>query len=323
MIVEFFPHQPHCYAFGGFEIQMLDAARALTDSGVDIIYSDLWEKLRKAEIVHHWGTGYAHYDNMCWAKKSGQKIVQTTLTSYYETQKESVRGFIGRLISEGRISKKCYDMADAVVVVNAGQADALNRIYGIRFRKIHVIPNIVPEQFYQAVLLRKGYWVCSGNICQRKNQVRIARAAILAQVKLVIIGKKIEGETAYTDELIEIVKNSRGLIRLIPGMPRESDDYIRILSESDGLILASYQEQQPIIALEMLVMRKKIILSNRQYAKEFPFIDAVLVNHACEKSIAEGILTATKMDSNRDVNYNAYTSRAVGGAYRELYSNIY
>src|SRR4051812_48074208 len=82
MKVRVAPLQPHCFAFGGFELQMLDALEAARRAGVAIQQLDPWSRDDAFEIVHVWGLETANASLVMWAKRAGKKVVLTALLPY-------------------------------------------------------------------------------------------------------------------------------------------------------------------------------------------------------------------------------------------------
>ena len=118
MKIKFFPFQPHCFAFGGFELQMLSAFEAIQKKGIMVEKMDIWSRDNDFDILHCWGAEISNYYNFYWAKKTTKKIVVTSLSSYYETNIERLRFLVSVLFYRQRFVKEMYTMADKIVVVN-------------------------------------------------------------------------------------------------------------------------------------------------------------------------------------------------------------
>ena len=324
--VDFFPHQAHCYAFGGFEIQMRDAAIAVRSTGINVKLRDSWDFSAAAPIVHHWGMGYSHIENIIWAKQSGQKVVLTVLLPYLPSTYSRVRGWVGRLISKGRIDRRSLLMADKVVVVNDLQAEIAHVCYGVPRNNVAIIPNIVSSSFFENAnsSLMSNYWVIAGSICRRKNQLNAAKAAVKAGIKLVIVGHALPGEARYANELGDFANMHSSLITCLPGMDRDSPEYIRLLRNAKGLLLPSRMEQQPIIALEMGVLQKPVILGDVDYAYQASFIGAALAPTESVNAIAEVLRQIDKGNSQGYLraDMKQFSESAVGSSYADIYLSL-
>ncbi len=73
MKVKYIPFQPHCFAFGGFELQMLNTLEAVVNSGVIAEKLNPWGRVNDFEIIHYWGLGFIHFESILWAKHAGKK----------------------------------------------------------------------------------------------------------------------------------------------------------------------------------------------------------------------------------------------------------
>jgi hypothetical protein len=56
-VVRVIPAQPHCFAFGGFEIQMLAAMESAWAAGADVAPLDYWRREADFDLLHFWGDG--------------------------------------------------------------------------------------------------------------------------------------------------------------------------------------------------------------------------------------------------------------------------
>ena len=138
MKVKYVPFQPHCFAFGGFEIQMLSALEACIKNGVQAEKIDVWSRDNDFDILHCWGLGFHHYENIRWTKHAKKKIVLTALLSYYENFDERIRHLFSTHIKKAQYYIQIANMADAVVVVNELQAEACNKYFKVPNKKIQV-----------------------------------------------------------------------------------------------------------------------------------------------------------------------------------------
>lgn len=73
MKVKYAPYQAHCFAFGGFELQMLSAFEAIQECGGEVSKLDPWDRSDNFEVLHCWGLGFPHDENIYWAKRSKKK----------------------------------------------------------------------------------------------------------------------------------------------------------------------------------------------------------------------------------------------------------
>ena len=48
------PFQPHCFAFGGFELQMIAAMDSARAAGADVAPLDFWRREADFDVLHLW-----------------------------------------------------------------------------------------------------------------------------------------------------------------------------------------------------------------------------------------------------------------------------
>jgi len=218
MQVKFFPNQPHCFAFGGFEIQMLRTMEAINCIEPCVGKIDVWEKEDKFNIAHFWGLGINQYDSVTWAKKTKKLVVLTALLSYLDASKDKLENHFSQLCGRAKYEKRIIKNIDALVVVNELQANIAQKYFKCPSDKIHIIPNVVSQKYWMKknnkfsdLCKLKDYVLTTGNICRRKNQINLALACIKKQYNLVIIGNVLSGEDDYGKELKKIVENNENI----------------------------------------------------------------------------------------------------------------
>ena len=329
--VRHLPYQAHCFAFGGFEIQMLSAMDSLRGLPIETSRMDVWSRDSDFDVLHCWGLGLPNLENACWAKRSGKMVVVTALVSYLE--KASQKGwFLAKyLTGEERLNMELARLADAVVVLNDMQAEVLNHYYRVKDDRIAVIPNIVQEKFFSgdeasfhAAHPIRDFVLCTGNVCRRKNQLNLAKACALAGLRLVLIGGILHGEEAYGTEVVELFQ-ARPEFLWIKELPKDSDLLASAYHACSLFALASHREQQPISALEAAAAGKPLLLSNQNWAKQAFYKNAVLVAPESVAGIAEGL----RRISNRPGSFavpaemvGKCREAAVGQAYFALYRSL-
>ena len=208
----------------------------------------------------------------------------------------------------------------------------IHRFYGINFNKIAVIPNIVgnaflkesPERIIEKTFQVKDYFLCVGNICQRKNQVNLAKAAVKAGIKLLMIGKKLDGEESYWNELKDLIAGSKHIL-LIEGLKENSELLVAAYNECKAFVLPSFAEQQPISVLEAIAFEKPVILADRAYARQNYFKGSLLVNPDSVDDIC-AMLIKTDLESaafkTNKQNIGACSESEVGESYIQVYRDL-
>lgn len=326
MKVKFLPFQPHCFAFGGFETQTLATFEAIKSKNYDVEKMNVWDRSTDFDILHCWGMGVGNYENFYWAKKSEKLLVATILLYYFESFLSKIKFHISSYVHLQKFHIKLLSFPDAIVVVNDKQANVCNLLYKVPAKKIHIIPHVVNDKFFSNVSsdVSGGYFLTVGNVCKRKNQALLAEACIEAGVKLVIIGKPLDGEADYAHKLDNIVKANSN-ITWIKGLKENSDELINYYLNCYAYALPSLIEQQPISALEAAIIKKPLLIANRDYAKQSYFTNSCLVNPLSKHSILQGlkqIIDTPDLYVPDYKNLLACKSENVGSAYIDIYKRI-
>jgi glycosyltransferase involved in cell wall biosynthesis len=330
MKIRVLPSQPHCFAFGGFDIQMLDAMRAARDAGVDIEPLDIWSRDATFDVLHLWGVEETYLNALKWARLSGKRVVLTGLLPYV-TPYTLLRNLVSRYVGPNRRLRAAFQHLDAMVVVNESQVMSARLFLGISRERIKVIPNIVNKTYFASSVIDNisipfsgPYLLCAGNICRRKNQLEVARAANDASVSLLLVGSVLNGEEGYANEIEAVVRDStyvHWLKELPPGDPR----LVALYKNCSGYILASYSETQPISVLEAIACGVPLVLANRAWARQSEFCGALLVDPSSRSSIAEAMQAVLRQPDAYRGNVDVatqFSAKDVGGHYAHLYHSL-
>ena len=148
MKVKFVQNQPHCFAYGGFEIQMLSTLKAVQEAGVDADKLDPWSRDSDFDVVHLWGLEINHSKILHFAKKDGKKIIVTALFDSYSTPYKKLRHFVSSTVYKARLLREMACEIDKVVVINELEAIIAHKYFDIPYRKIENIPIIVNDAFF-------------------------------------------------------------------------------------------------------------------------------------------------------------------------------
>jgi glycosyltransferase involved in cell wall biosynthesis len=322
--------QPHCFAFGGFEIQMISALEATREAGVDVQRLDPWSRDVNFDIMHVWGLDIAQTQTIKWARKSHKQIVMTAWLPYVTIQHRLYYA-ASSLCGVVRMRRKLLDIVDILVVVNELQASAAQVLLGVHESKIKVIPNIIESQYFSNGAVNpdqpigfEHYVLCTGNICKRKNQLKLAKAAINGGYSLLIIGDVLQGEEGYATELGGVIEGHKS-VRWIRGVAPGSATLVSAYANCMAFALPSLIEQQPISALEAAAAGKPLLLADRAYAQQKYFKNAYLVDPNSELSIQDGLGRIKECPTDyipEKVFLNECTREKVGLAYRDVYDLI-
>lgn len=286
------PTQPHCFAFGGFDIQMHRTLEVLQRFGVDARPLDFWSRDEDFDIVHLWGFEISHLLTARFAKRYGKKIVLTPLFPY-RTFRSRVRNLASYV--EGRIRPRLElaRLVDRFLVVNEQQAASARSFFHVPESKIEIVPTILDDRFFMKADPDKalpdgfaGFFLCAGNICARKNQFKLAQAAIETRTPVMFAGNLTGGEESYGEAFAR-------LIAPYPFLRWERWlDVPQILAAyrvSLGVVLPSFSEEQPTTGLEAAALSKPLLLGDKPYARQKFYRNAMLVEPSSVRDISLGL----------------------------------
>jgi glycosyltransferase involved in cell wall biosynthesis len=297
-IVRVVPSQPHCFAFGGFEVQMIAAMEAARGVGADITPLDFWRREADFDLLHFWSVlGPTHSDAIKWAHAGGKKVMLSTLLHY-----PGWRSFVQHLASlasgPARLLRPMLAALDCITVVNEAQAKYLVGTVRFPAEKVAVVPNVVEDIFFGTGDTQSGaavgienYVLCVGNICLRKKQLSLIGACRKLGVPLLLVGRTLTGEEAYGQAVAEAVSATES-VRWIPWLNPGSAELAAAYRGARVFALLSRIEQQPISALEAAATRTPLVLADRPWAKQEFYQHAVLADASSVDTIAMALRKA-------------------------------
>lgn len=322
------PLQPHCFAFGGFEVQMISAMNACRDVGIDIQPLDPWSRDTGFDVLHLWGLEVAHLNSAFWANAAGKRVVLSALLPYIGLE-SSVRRLKSWLDGRARMLSKVLACVDALVVVNDLQAETALRMFGVNEGRIHIIPNIVEDVYFDQAPSSEaaplaGDILCVGNICVRKKQVKLAEACIKANLGLSLVGDVLTGEAAYGEVLSNLVREStqiRWTRGVKPGDARLVEEY----KNARCVALISDIETQPISLLEAAAMRRPLLISDRPYAHQRYYENSAVLKGSSVSEIVDllhSVCAAPSQFVPPREPLNECRREVVGRSYAKIYQNL-
>lgn len=324
--IKFVPYQPHCFAFGGFDIQMLAAFESLNEKGVNVTKLDLWSRELDFDIIHFWGFSNLNHHIADWAKKNDKKCVATILVPYLEGANDVIKFYINYLRTYQRTYRKSLTQLDRIVVLSDEQANILNIYFRVPRRKIEVIPNIVDEAFFEGKNSKterlapfSDYVLCVGNVCKRKNQLNLVKACNDLDLPLILIGRAMDGESDYANQVAEAISKSE-LFRWESDVDYASPEMVNYYKYCSLFVLPSYFETQPISLLEAMALEKPAVALNKKYVNQKLYQNVFLSRNGNVESLKKTILRAKTINSS---SANHFIRECKANEVGEKYKNIY
>lgn len=331
MKIKYFPYQPHCFAFGGFENLMNSTFNSLKSLNVNVEKLDVWSRDNNFDIAHIWGIGLINYENIIWAKRANKKVVLTALLPDYLTKSQILRFYVSGLFGKIKFFKEAMQYVDYLVVTNERHKQVAIQYFKFKENKVEVIPNTLLASYYESYsqeqLISLGcddYVFTIGNICYRKNQLRLAQACKNLNLNLLIVGPVLDGEEDYGLELKKVVQDS-DKIKWITSLKRDSMELISAYSRAICFALPSLDDQQPTCAQEAGLLGKPLLMGNLPYAHQRYYTNARLVNPYSIKDITSGLEDILKNPNKFIPNKKVFEEckeENVGKNYLRVYNDV-
>lgn len=330
--INMLPLQAHCFAFGGFDIQMLELINALQMGGeVSVQKMNPWDRDLNFDVLHLWGLEQANYNNAFWAKRTGKKVVLTALIGQINSLKDALKFRVSSRIGNVRFLLEVLKHVDALVVVNELEATKATDYFKLPGEKVHIIPHLITKEAVESSGVQKNgtvpfkdYLFCAGNISERKNQLLLAQVANELGINMVFAGDFICAPS-YKDRFLELIQNSSNLF-YTGNLGNTSPELFSLFRNCSGFCLPSLQETQPISVLEAAFFGKNVLIGNSAYSKQEMFRDLLKVNPLSHESVKQGVLKLQQVKNESkygiaqaDLDKCVYSS--VAKEYHKIYSS--
>jgi glycosyltransferase involved in cell wall biosynthesis len=325
-IVGNFSAQPHCFAYGGFDIQMNRVIDLLNVHNMPSVRVNPWIQKREFSIAHFWGGNNSHNLAYSFCREHGiPSIFSVLLPNPSSSLSLGMRArSLGRRLIKGR---QFYARADAVIVINQLQAQVAEQVVGIPKSRIWVIPTIVDEVFFQrsSAPLRdkRGIILCVGTICHRKNQLSLLHTAARLELDVVLCGRYDDAEPIYRDSVQRLIRKNPSRFTQIQDVSPEV--LLNLYEQCSVLYCASHHETEPASILEAMICERPVLTANKPYGRNPKFFGAHLCNPNDEYSIGAALIKAIEnpVPKYQLFDPHSHSAEYVIDSYRAVYEAVF
>lgn len=325
---------------GGVNTQVRSLARALKETDIEVELFDPWKKyhLQQYAFFHLFGAHNGTFHLGRTIKNLNMKLVLTPV--FFSRRNYLVLRFaakIGQLIrksggvwTEHQFCKELCHLADLILVNTDEEKKLICKGLGVPEEKTSKLPNGADSSFYFAskdlFINRYGikdFVLYVGHIgLGRKNLLPLLKILSKKRITTVLIGPVLN--TPHARRCLEIISSSP-TIKLITGLPSESELLGSAYAACDTFILPSFYETPGLAALEAGLAGAKICITRFGGTKEYFGKYAVYLDPRSTKSIenaVENCMNRPKTDELKQHIYQNFTwekcSQILAGFYKRF-----
>jgi glycosyltransferase involved in cell wall biosynthesis len=266
---------PFLLTHGGFEIQIEQTKEALQKIGVEVENLRWWDSNQSGDVIHFFGRPHSIYIKLAHAK--GIKVVIAELLSGLSARPALAR-FVQRIMIfsaekvlpapfVAKLAWDSYKHADACIALNAWERSLMIKMFRARPERVHVVPNGVEPVFTNSPKVeREGWLLCTATITERKRVVELAEAAVVAQIRLRIIGRPYSEHDPYYLKFLDLNRLHSDLIWYDGGIENRQQLAIAY-RKAHGFVLLSTMESLSLSALEAAACECPLLLSDLPWAR--------------------------------------------------------
>ena len=282
MKVIFSHSTPFFLTHGGTQTITEELMRGLRNKGVEVEPERWWDDKQTGDVLHY--IARPAMVNVSLAQKKGFKIAMTDLLDTVAArsprqlliQRTVIRA--GLRLAPGmtdRLAWGVYRELDAMIFSLSHESDVAQYLFDAPPRRCYVIPWGLPAEAIADLgkpQQEEDYLISIASIIPRKNSVRLARAAIEAQVPVLFIGKPLGIFADYFREFESLIDNK--YVRYVGFVSEEEKR--RLLRGARGFALLSSGESGCVAAYEAGAAGLPLFLTDAQWARTgYPGADPI------------------------------------------------
>ena len=287
-------YQSAFFCPGGGEQQLLRTYDAMKEYNIDVELFDYYntEKISKCDIIHIFSVCYGLEALINAAKDSQKKIAVSPI--------HWPKNIIPDSHEYNRI-RHILLQADIIMPNSQAEANYLNRFYCLnKPQNFHVVCNGLSNFYlnhaycYQRInkKIDETKVLFCGNIEERKNIIRLAKAVNCLGYKLTLAGRVRDKKI-----LDEMTINNYNYTH-IDGYQNESIEHLQLMNEHDIFCLPSHYETPGLAALEACVFGLKTVVSQEGCTQEYFKQQAIYCDPNSTNSIVHALRTAANETKN-------------------------
>jgi len=280
---------------GGIQKRVIEHSELLN---LELIETSIFEPkiiIKDYDIVTTFKPQYSNYDVFTYAKSQKLKTVTHAIT---EIPRNVFSLYLSKFLSLfpftlSGIQKNILVNSDIVIALSESEKNLLINKYNLPEKKIKIIPNSVksqrfislttPDCFVNKYLQPSDkYILCVGRIEPNKNQLKLVRALSHLNIKIVIIGQKVDEKYS---KLISDYSN----VLLIDNIDYSSDMLASAYKNAEIFILPSLNEISPNTIIEAaltgvpIICTKNTLTINEYFGKGILYINPYSTKDIQEK----------------------------------------
>jgi glycosyltransferase involved in cell wall biosynthesis len=332
MKVLFFNDPPFFLAHGGMQVMTEALMRELSGLGVDVEPVRWWNENQKGDIIHYvlrpliatvraaHGKGF----KVVMSENIGQTASRSRLQLFSQ---RCLRKLVLGLLPGGltvRLGWEVHQEVDAMVYVVEHEWETAKYLFQANPQRGHIIPHGLEAEALAQLSRPQApgdYLVCMATINPGKNSVLLARAAGLACVPVVFLGKPYAETDPYFQEFKQCVDGK--VVRHVGHVAGEEKN--AWLRGARGFVLLSQYESGCIAVYEAAAAGLPLLLSDLPWAaKVYGHVpEAKFVRLGPPETIASALREFYGQARRQSGHtFPLLTWRQVAGKYLEVYQKV-
>lgn len=322
---------PSYFCPGGKQVLAQKIYENLNSLGVAVEYARWWDPSQKCDLIHMFTSSYAM---VRMAQQAGVKTILThiiditTNMSRWQRLIRQIGIYSFRKLLPERIlhlfSWYILPQFDALTYLHQPDAETAINIYGAPRQKTYIIPHgcdaEIIERLQDGPRNKQSYLLSVANIVPRKNTLRLAQAAKLANVPVVFLGKPFSQEDEYFREFLKLVD---GKYVMYPGYVSE-EEKIKYLLEASGFVLFSDAESGCIAVYEAAAAGLPLLLSDLPWSHSYGQHETILYVDIKIEGMAANRLSSFYESSHRleGFSFPVMTWKEIAEHYIRVYEKV-